>query len=183
MIGFVYKIYDNTTGSVYYGSTKNKISQRMALHRSGYKAWVGGKGNKCKSFDIIKNADYTCSLVEQVEFVDKMELLQRERYWIENNECVNKNIPARLPEEYYQQNREQICERQREYDQRNIEQKKEYYRANKDSVKEYNKEHYQANKGRYLQKAKEYYENNKERILEQKTEYRARKKAETLILI
>ena len=32
--GYVYKIYDNTNGNAYYGSTKCKLSQRLAKHRS-----------------------------------------------------------------------------------------------------------------------------------------------------
>ena len=145
MIGFIYKIYDNTNGSVYYGSTTETISRQMTGHRSSYNFWVAGKRGNCKSFEILKNNDYSYSLVEQVEFENKMELHKRERWWIENNECVNKHIPARSQDEkieyhkeYRQQNREQLNEKQKEYHEKNKEQlneKKKEYRARKKAEK------------------------------------------------
>ena len=157
MIGFVYKITDNTCGSVYYGSTITTISRRMVQHRSDYKRWVGGKGGGCKSFDIIKNEDYSCSHVEQVEFENKMELHMRERWYIENNECINKLIPARSQDEkienqkvYYDKNKEQILEKKKEYYERNkeqiCEQRKQYRQRNKERIREYKKEYYQRKK-------------------------------------
>jgi hypothetical protein len=146
--GFIYKIYDNTNANVYYGSTINKICKRMTGHRNNYKAWIGGNGNNCNSYDILKNGDYSYSLVEKVECENKMELHKRERWYIENNECVNKRVPNRSREEYYQANREQICERQREYDQKNTEQKKEHYQANRERILEQHRQRYQQNKVR-----------------------------------
>ena len=123
VIGYIYKIYDNTNGSVYYGSTKETISRRMAGHRASYNRWVAGKARNCKSFDIIKNGDYAYSLVEQVEYDDKLILHQRERFYIENNECVNMCIPNRTQKEwekkfkreYYLKNWEKLQAYQKEY--------------------------------------------------------------------
>jgi hypothetical protein len=157
MIGLIYKITDNTNSNVYYGSTTQTISQRMKGHRDKYKAWVGGKRRNCKSFDIIKNADYSYSLVEQVEFENKMELLQRERFWIENNECVNKCIPIRSQDEK--------IEYKREY-------QKEYDKQYREKIREYQKEY-----------QKEYEKQNRGRLNERKKQYRARKKLEKLNLI
>jgi hypothetical protein len=39
-----------------------------------------------------------------------MELNARERWWIENNECVNKYIPTRTDKEYYEAHKEKIKE-------------------------------------------------------------------------
>ena len=161
MIGLIYKITDNTCGSVYYGSTTQTISRRMKGHRSQYKAWVGGKGYNCKSFDILKNNDYSCSLVEQVECENKVGLLQRERWWIENNECINKNIPARSREE----RKEQV---------------KEYDQTNKEQIREYNKQYRQQHQEQICERRRQHYQQNKERIKERQTEYYQKKKAEKL---
>ena len=107
-IGYVYKIYDNTNGNAYYGSTIQTLSKRMAKHKSDYKLWFDGKGNNVTSFDIIKNGDYDISLVEEVEYQDIKELLMRERFYIENNVCVNKCIPTRTLNEYRKDNRVKI---------------------------------------------------------------------------
>ena len=210
MIGFVYKIFDNTNGNVYYGSTKETISRRISRHRSQYNEWIGGKRRYgCKSFDILKNNDYSYSLVEKVEYEDKMELLQRERWCIENNECVNKCVPLRSPEErieyhkeyrennreqnieyqkeHYQKNKERINEQQKEYREDNkelvTEQKKEYYEKNKVRLIAKQKEYNQQNKGKKAEYDKEHYQANKEKKAEYNKEYYQKKKAETLILI
>lgn len=151
MKGIIYKIYDNTNGNLYYGSTSQKLSRRIALHRAIYK-----NGGNCSSGEIIKNGDYSYSLVEEVEFENKLILHQRERYYIENFDCINKNIPSRTPKEYLEANKE----RKQEYYQANQKKRQEtsrqYYHANKEKVKQY----YQANK----EKIKEYYQAKKEKI-------------------
>jgi len=138
MIGYIYKIYDNTNGNIYYGSTKEELSKRMTKHRANYKRYIEGKGNNVKSFEILKNNDYSYSVVEKVEFNEKFELLQKERYYIENNECINKCIPTRTRKEsnknYYDNNKNKIRKYNRDY-------QKEYRENNKDKIKEYQKEY------------------------------------------
>ena len=53
MKGFIYRIYDNTNGNVYYGSTFQGVSQRIADHRSNYKQYLKGKCRNVKSFDTF----------------------------------------------------------------------------------------------------------------------------------
>jgi len=111
MIGYIYKIYDNTNGNIYYGSTKESVSRRMTKHRNNYKRYIiEGKGNYTKSFDIFRNMDYSYSVVEKVEFNDKYELKTKERFYIENNECINKEIPNRTMKEYNQDKKEHYKE-------------------------------------------------------------------------
>jgi len=147
MIGYIYKIYDNTNGNVYYGSTKETVSRRMTNHRAKYKKYIEGKGNFTKSYDILKNNDYSYSVVEKVEFNEKYELHQKERYYIENNECINKNIPNRTQieydKEYYEKNKDKINLKCRNY-----------RKDNNDKMKEYNKEYYEKNKDKIKEKRK-----------------------------
>ena len=86
----IYKIVDNTNGNVYIGITTQKyLSSRLAGHR---------QDKTCMSRDIIKNGDYKIELIEETD--DKT----RERYWIENTDCVNKQIPGRTKKEWSSDN-------------------------------------------------------------------------------
>jgi hypothetical protein len=187
-IGFIYQIYDNTNGNKYYGSTKETLSRRLCKHRGDYKCFLNGDKNKfMTSFKIIENENYAISLVETVEFNDKIELKARERYFIENNECVNKNIPNRTIKEYREANKEKIREYYKQYNgankditkqwyEANKEHIKEYYEANKEKIKEKNKEYQQQNKEKIKEKKKQYHQQNKERIKEYQKQYREAKK-------
>jgi hypothetical protein len=92
-----------------------------------------------------------------------MLLHQRERWYIENNECVNKYIPCRTVKEYYVDNKEHILNHQKDYDNANKEQKKIYQLKNADKIKE---------------QQKLYYEKNKDKINQQRKACRAKKKLE-----
>ena len=90
----IYKIVSDSCDSVYYGSTCQKLSQRMAGHRASYKSWKAGKHNYVTSYDIIKHGDAIIVLVEDVPCDSKEQLLKIERRYVENNDCVNKYIPG-----------------------------------------------------------------------------------------
>jgi hypothetical protein len=141
--GKIYKIVDNTNGNIYIGSTcVPTLSIRLAQHRCDYKNFIGGSKNTTTSIKILENNNYSIVLLEEFPCETKDQLLSRERYYIENNDCINKNIPTRSRKEYYEQIKEQLKEHQ-----------KDYYEQNKDKIKE---------------RRKEYYEKNKDKIKEQK---------------
>ena len=83
----VYKLTDGE--KVYYGSTIKTLKKRLAGHRSIH--------NDCETRQLNKD-NMTIELLEEVE--DKEQRLWRERYYIENNECVNKQTPIISNEEY-----------------------------------------------------------------------------------
>ena len=94
--GKIYKIVCNVTGLVYIGSTCEPIlARRLAGHRKTYNNYLNDKYNFVTSFKVLENGDYSIILLEKCQCNDKMELLKRERHYIETNECVNKNIPSR----------------------------------------------------------------------------------------
>jgi len=121
--GKIYKIIDNTNSNVYYGSTTETLEVRLRLH----------KNLNCSSRDIIANGDYDIILIENYPCNSKKELETRERYFIENNQCVNKVIPGRTPKEYYQDNREKKLQYVKEYNINN----NEYRRYYKKKLREY----------------------------------------------
>ena len=110
--GKIYKIESLLGNKIYVGSTVNDyLSNRMAKHRNNYKNHKLGKFDKCYSFDIfdeygIENCVIT--LIENYKCNDVNELRQRERFYIQSLECVNKNIPTRTSKDYYIDNKERI---------------------------------------------------------------------------
>jgi hypothetical protein len=147
-LGKIYKIVCNVTGQVYYGSTcEPTLARRLAKHAGNFKRWSEGKKEShLTSFCILENNNYQIVLVEKCPCNDKMELQQRERFYIENNECVNKVIPNRTEEE------------------KNIYQK-QYYENNKDNLIDCMKKYQQDNKEKIVKQQKQYYKDNKNEIL------------------
>jgi len=172
--GKIYRIICNTTGLQYYGSTcEDKLCKRLAHHKSDYNGFINGKQhNFMTSFNIIKNDNYEIVLVENYPCNSKDELHQRERYYIENNECVNKFIPCRTSKEYREENKEQIREKKKIYREENkdqISEKKKIYReANIEKIKEKNKIYCEANKDKKKIYDKIYREAKKEKINEKR---------------
>ena len=173
MFGYIYKIWDNDDPSlVYYGSTKQQVSIRIGEHRTTKKY--------CTSKIIIERNNYQYATIEKVEYEDKFELHNRERWYIENNICVNKCIPNQTNAEYRNQNKEIIAEKQKEYKKQNkeklAEKNKDYYEENKEKLAENQKEYYEENKEKFTEYQKEYRKQNKEKIAENKKEYRKQNK-------
>ena len=123
----IYKIIDNTNGNVYVGKTTQKyLSNRISTHRYDYKT---NNKNGSVSREIIKNGDYRVELIEETD--DKT----RERYWIENTDCVNKIIPGRTAKEWRKDNKESIKIKQAANHLRNRD-------KNLDKFKQYNEYRY-----------------------------------------
>ncbi len=104
-MGYIYKIVCNKTKKEYYGSTKNSIHQRLQEHESHYRRFLTGKTYYLSSIDILKNNDYKISLVENCE---NNNLKIRERYYIDNFNCVNIKTPTKTQKEWREDNKEKI---------------------------------------------------------------------------
>ena len=98
------KIYKLTTPHnpelIYYGSTVSPLYKRKAQHKEGYIKNL--KLTSSKLFELGKD-DVMITLVELCPCNTKEELTKREREYIENNLCVNKQIPGRTNKEYREQ--------------------------------------------------------------------------------
>ena len=121
-LGKIYRIVCNISGMTYYGSTcEPTLARRLAGHVGNYKRFKDGeKRRHMSSFQILESGNFAIVLVELFPCSSRMELNQRERYYIENNECVNKNIPTRTPAEYYLENKSRIADRSANYRLNNI---------------------------------------------------------------
>ena len=180
--GKIYKLVNDELNLTYYGSTSNEIRKRLNEHKSRAKV-----SNNCTSHKLFESGICKIYLVEKFPCEDKIELSQRERFYIENNECVNKFIPGRTKKEYHQdykeiiahkakiynqKNKAILAQKAKEYYQNNIEEKKQKAREYKQNNKHIAKEWYQNNKEIILQKQKEWYQNNKEETKQYQKEYR-----------
>ena len=134
----IYKLVCNNTGKQYIGSScQGRLCSRLTGHVR--------KSNTCRSREIIEGGNYEILLIENFPCDSKDELHKRERYFIENLDCINKVIPTRTYQEYYDQNKSYI-----------LEQKKKYYKNNREQL---------------IEQTKFFYKQNREKILEQKKEY------------
>ena len=98
MIGIVYKLTCNKTEMVYYGSTKN-YNKRMREHINMAKNSRGYYS--ARSYLIIQEGDYAFEVLETLHDCSKETLEQRERFYIENNKCINRQCPLRKANEPY----------------------------------------------------------------------------------
>ena len=119
----IYKIVDNTNGNIYIGLTTRTLEERLYHH---------ARSLDTVSRDIIKNGDYKIELIE--ETTDK----SRERYWIENTECINYTIPGRTKKEYHEDTKEQRAPYHQNYREthrdENIIYQKQYRKDNKEEL-------------------------------------------------
>ena len=99
--GKIYKLWSPSKNLVYYGSTTQSISQRLAEHISRKKT----KTENCNSHLVLECDDYKMELVEEYSCNNKQQLLRKEGEYIKNNECVNQNIAGRTNNEYQKDNK------------------------------------------------------------------------------
>jgi hypothetical protein len=174
--GKIYKIIGS--GLTYYGSTKQTLKQRLAIHKCN---------TKCNSKQIIELGNYKIVLIELFPCNTKKELLNRERWFIENNECINKKIPLRTFKEYYIDNIdkfkqyridnvdkskqyridnvEKLKENNKQYRIDNVDNKKHYDIDNANKIKEYNKQYRIDNANKIKEYKKQYYLKKKNKII------------------
>jgi hypothetical protein len=189
-----YKITSTNTDKVYVGSTKHDINERLKQHEANYRKFKDGKYHNVTSFEILECKDYKIELIEN-KFCESKE--QRNtvecNYIINTPNTVNRNLPGRTREQYYQDNKEELLNHQRQYYQDNKqelnERHRQYYNDNKEQIDEYQRQYRQENKDyfqQYRQENKEdieeyqrqYYQDNKEQIGEQQRQYRQDNKEE-----
>lgn len=142
--GKIYKIVCNITGNIYIGSTIRTLNERLSKHKNAYKIYKKGKINySVTSFEIIKNDDFYIELIENYSCNSRYELELRERYHIEHNICVNKQIPTKTIEEWRRDNKEKT----KKYH-------KQRYNKHKEKLDEINKKYRLEHKAELGEKAK-----------------------------
>ena len=137
----IYRIYSDKGDLQYYGSTTQSLKQRFSEHKSRYtNAILKNKAQwTCKSREIFSTYGIDNCCIELLEECMPEISKERERYYIENNNCVNKKIPGRVIniKEYHEEHKEHI-----------LEIKKKWYENKKESNIEYFANYYVKNKER-----------------------------------
>jgi predicted GIY-YIG superfamily endonuclease len=90
MKGYIYILRSNLTPKVYYGCTTQNLHKRLSHHLDDYNRYCKGTTHYKTSYELIDYPDARIELVEEVEYEHKHELYEREKYYIMNNECVNR---------------------------------------------------------------------------------------------
>jgi len=121
--GKIYKILSNVTNEVYFGSTTEPtLARRLSNHKSSYNYYLKDKTRDyMTSFKILETGNYEIILVESCNCNSKDELRARERYYVENNECVNRCTPGRTKKEYIEDTKEHIKKYEKQYREANKE--------------------------------------------------------------
>ena len=115
---FIYKLSNNDLNLHYYGSTTN-IKLRMANHRCIL--------NMTSSRALFTSGTVDLEVLTEMETDCKITVLQVERYYIDNNDCVNIKIPNRSIDEYKQTFNIILKQRLKQYSH-------EYYHLNKEII-------------------------------------------------
>ena len=126
----IYKIESFIGNCIYYGSTCEALSVRMAKHRYNYK-----HQSTITSSKVLCFPDAKIYLVESYPCENIEELQAREGWFIKHNECVNKNVPGRTRKQYLKDNDEKIKQ-----------DKKREYERNKSHYAQYKKKWHSENK-------------------------------------
>jgi len=153
--GYIYSLTCSNPNLIYYGSTTKKLNDRLTCHKYDF------KNNNCVSSKILFEwGNVKINMIEEIEYENKQELLERESYYIRNLKCINKIIPYKTKEELKSSKKEYYCDNRKKI----LTHRKEYYEKNKDIINKKNKDYYEKNK----EKKKQYYSDNKEKIKEYK---------------
>jgi len=153
----IYKICckDPTIKEIYVGSTTN-FKRRKNEHKASCNNPKKNNSNVYKFINLnggFNNWDMV--LIEKFECNEKLELLKRERYYLELLEAtLNRDVPSRSKKEYTkdykEKNKDIINEKAREKYNENKQteslRKKDFYFENKEKVNKRNKDYYEKNK-------------------------------------
>jgi hypothetical protein len=160
----IYKLVhfdDLNDNNIYVGHTTNMTKRKWEHKKTCCNP--NSKGYNHKKYQFIRGNGgwdkWQMILVEKYPCKCSAEAIARERYWVkELKATLNSNEPGRTQKEWYEDNREKVCE-----------QRKEYREANRDKLAEINKEYREANRDKLAEKKKEYYDANRDKIAEKIT--------------
>jgi hypothetical protein len=172
----IYKLWSPSKNLVYYGSTTETISRRLSKHLTDYNRYNNKTTTRyVNSFKILECDDYKIELVEEYPCNNRQQLCKKEGEYIKANECVNKCVAGRTPEEYCEDNVDKINERRRIWREKNAdkvnERDKKWRDENIDKVRENAKKWREDNADKKKEWDKKYQENNIDKIKERKKQY------------
>lgn len=181
----VYKLCCNDVNvkEIYVGSSRS-WARRKFEHKSRCNN-ENSKSHNLYVYQYIRDnggfSNWSMISLYNGQFENKRELERKEREYIEElKSSLNKAIPTRTKQEYYEEHKEQINEYKKQWYGDNKtnqqEQQKVRYEKNKEKIIEKNKEYIKANKELVSIRKKQWYESNIEAISEKsKQKYQSNK--------
>ena len=122
--GKIYKLVCDNSPLIYYGSTYQKLPNRLSTHKY-YKS--------CSSRELFEKGNVSIHLIENYPCNSRKELEAREGIYIkfilknfDYKIICNKQIPSRTKEEYRVDNKDKAIERSKEWVKNNKEKRKIY---------------------------------------------------------
>ncbi len=113
---YIYGIHTNNSKDMYVGSTTKSLEHRLKNHEWRYKRYLKDDTEKyISSYEVLKQGDYYIELIDELDNVSKEDIYKTEGYYIKLFRCVNQTVAGRKPEEYREENRELIREKQEKY--------------------------------------------------------------------
>lgn len=154
----IYKLTNEETGQVYIGSTATSLKSRLAVHRS----YAKGKGNCASAALFANDGKVKAEVIEHYKCNNRRELTDREYYYINNTDCVNKF--TRRTGLYYKDpnyNRAYYREyiKDPEKKEKLLQYHRDHYHRNKDKISAYTSNRYKNNekvKKAHLDRVKAY---------------------------
>ncbi len=130
MSGNIYKLTGG--GLTYYGSTTKSLGTRKSQHKYDHAHYLTNGNKYLTAYEVMGADDWDIELVEYGLSEEQMKL--RERWHIENNECVNKYVPGRTKAEYARDHKEKIAAYKKQYAIDNQDYINVKYHLNKDDI-------------------------------------------------
>ena len=163
----LYALRSHMTDDIYIGSSCTRLTHRLHIHRCHYRAYLDGKREGyITSFEILKYPDHYIELLRAVPCTTKEELHKLEGDEIRATACVNKFIPGRTKQQYYEEHKEHLDQYRKQWHEDNKESVAEYqvayHQKNIVKAKADRKEHYQKNKEAAKERAKKNYQDKKD---------------------
>lgn len=136
--GKIYLIKNNVNDLVYVGSTTLPLGRRFKQHKDDSRKLDKQHWKLYEAFTSLGVQNFCIELIEKYPCESMSELLQREGFFIRTMNSIekgyNKTLSGRTIQEYKQDNKDRILERDRRS-------AREYYRKNTDAVLQHNKEY------------------------------------------
>jgi len=105
-MSFIYKIYPVDNPTIHYiGSTKDKLSVRLAEHKYRYKVWKNDyKRGKYSVFKLFDDYGFENCKIEELQKLEgeKYDILRKEGEWIlkDRENCINRCVAGRTRKEW-----------------------------------------------------------------------------------
>jgi hypothetical protein len=90
----IYKIAAPGCDTVYVGSTRLTLWQRLRQHRKDLRSWRRGRGTFMSSYEVLAHPGAEIHLLEEGQFT-KQHMHEREGHWIQCLPSVNICMPGR----------------------------------------------------------------------------------------